>query len=308
MKALILDSWQDSTKSQYNTYLKQFEVFCYKRGERANRADIVMALDFLYALHSKGLGYSALNTARSAISSVMTVGMRKVDFGSHKLTCQFMKGVFNARPSLPRYASIWDPDVVLRYLSRLAPSRRIPLKTLTRKVATLLALLTVQRVRTLHLIRLKNISVTDDYVQIVIDAKLKTSRPGFHLEPIVLKKYNVNKHLCIVRYLNEYIKRTESLRGPEPQLFVSYQKPHKKVTKSTVSRWVKLMLRKAGIDISMYKAHSTRAASASKASSFVPIDKILKAGGWSNDSCYNKHYKLTTVETAVQDAVLKDVG
>lgn len=308
MTDMILGSWRDSTKTQYNTYLKQWDVFCKLRQKRSTDAGIAVALDFLYELHSKGLGYSALNTARSAISSIMTVGKNKIDFGAHKLVCQFMKGVFNSRPSLPRYAAIWDPDIVLQYLRKLRPCRRLPLKLLTMKVVVLLALLTVQRVQTLHLIRLENISITADRVQIVIDDKVKTSRPTWHLKPIVFTKYTINKSLCIVRYLKAYIDRTESLRGSESQLFISFQKPHRKVTKCTISRWIKLVLRRSGVDVSMYKAHSTRAASASKASEHVSIDKILKAGGWSSSSSYMKHYNLAPLcaENSVQEALVKD--
>ena len=171
----------------------------------------------------------------------------------------------------------------------------------------LLALLTVQRVQTLHVLRLENISFTDDYVQIVVSEKLKTSRPNYHIEPFVFTRYSKCKSLCIVRYLEEYIKRTKLLRGTESQLFISYQKPYQNVTKSTISRWVKSVLKKAGINVSVYSVHSTRAAGASKVFGTVSIEKILKAGGWSSDSCFMKHYNLVSVRNQVQDALLSNV-
>ena len=218
-----------------------------------------------------------------------------------------MKGLYNVRPSLPRYSAIWDPDTVLTYLYRLHPRRKLSLKLLTLKVTMLLALLTVQRVQTLHLIKLENVSMTTEYVQIVINSTLKTSRPSWHLDPIVFTRFNESRRLCIVRYLREYIKRTSTLRGSETHLLISFRKPHKKVTKSTISRWLKLVLCRAGIDISIYKAHSTRAASASKVCTQVPIEKILKAGGWSGDSAFLKHYKLAPLRSDVQNAMLQKV-
>ena len=50
-------------------------------------------------------------------------------------------------------------------------------------------------------------------------------------------------------YLREYLTRTESVRNSEhTSLFLSYSKPHHPVCKSTISRWVKTVVTKAGID------------------------------------------------------------
>ena len=67
----------------------------------------------------------------------------------------------------------------------------------------------------------------------------------------------------------------------QSQLFISYHPPYKQVSKETLSRWVRSVLAQAGIDISVFKAHSTRSASVSKAAKFAPISSILNQGGWS---------------------------
>ena len=49
----------------------------------------------------------------------------------------------------------------------------------------------------------------------------------------------------------------------------------------------------SGIDVAIFKAHSTRAASTSKAKNCnVPLDEILKKAGWKSDSTFAKHYDL----------------
>ena len=63
---------------------------------------VEVALDFLTDLFNKGAGYSAINTARSASSAVITLP-NNIVFGQHPLVCRFVKGVFQLRPSLPRY-------------------------------------------------------------------------------------------------------------------------------------------------------------------------------------------------------------
>ena len=58
---------------------------------------------------------------------------------------------------------------------------------------------------------------------------------------------------------------------------------------------------KAGIDTSVYKAHSTthRAAATSAAKGKqVPIDTILSAAGWSSESTFARSYDKPIQDTA----------
>ena len=64
-------------------------------------------------------------------------------------------------------------------------------------------------------------------------------------------------------------------------LFISYSKPHKPVQAATISRWIRNMLVKAGVD-SNFKTHSTRAASTSAAKNRGMTTKdIMCAADWS---------------------------
>ena len=49
------------------------------------------------------------------------------------------------------------------------------------------------------------------------------------------------------------------------KLFLSYDRPHKPVSRDTISRWTKETLRRCGIDTKVFTAHSTRSASVFKA-------------------------------------------
>ena len=86
--------------------------------------------------------------------------------------------------------------------------------------------------------------------------------------------------------------RTKALRGKgQSQLLLSYVKPYKPVSRDTVTRWVRCTLALAGIDITKYSAHSTRAASVSAASrANVNIDDILQIAGWSSECCFARFY------------------
>lgn len=65
-----------------------------------------VVLDFLSELYDSGLSYSALNVARSALSSFMCLN-DGTSVGSHPL-----RGAFNVRPPQAKYKEIWD----VRYL------------------------------------------------------------------------------------------------------------------------------------------------------------------------------------------------
>jgi hypothetical protein len=72
-------------------------------------------IHFFAELYGFGIGYSALNTARSALSSVIVLP-ENITFGCHPLVSRFMKGVFELRPSLPKYNEVWDVSVILSML------------------------------------------------------------------------------------------------------------------------------------------------------------------------------------------------
>ena len=90
--------------------------------------------------------------------------------------------------------------------------------------------------------------------------------------------------LCVVETLNEYINPSKSWResNHKKQLVLSSKRPHNAVVSCTMSGWLKKTFKQAGINTDLFKAHSTRSASSSKASVGRPsLVEILKSGSWS---------------------------
>ena len=56
---------------------------------------------------------------------------------------------------------------------------------------------------------------------------------------------------------------------------VSFVKPYKAVTSSMIGHWTKTVLASADIDVSVFSAHSTRCASASKAIATISVDMLI---------------------------------
>ena len=129
----------------------------------------------------------------------------------------------------------------------------------------MIALLSGQGCQTLHSLTLPSMTLSSDKCVFVLDVLLKQSKRGKHLAPTDLLAYTSDEKLCVVAAIREYIRRTKDLRGIDPQLFISYQKPYGPISKSTIARWIRDVLHRAGVDTSLFGAHSTRAVSTSAA-------------------------------------------
>lgn len=119
----------------------------------------------------------------------------------------------------------------------------------------------------------------------------KTSKPGQKCKPLVFNEYTLDPKLCPLSMLKEYIQKTKPLRNSAKKLFISFMQPHKAVSRDTISRWTKDVLKPSIIDITTFTAHSTRAATASKANAKdVPLDMILYAIGWESAQTFSRFY------------------
>ena len=252
--------------------------------------------------------YSALNTARSALSSVIILP-GNVKFGDYPLVTWFMKGVFNLHPPSPRYTSIWDPSDVLVTLKckPWTPARKLSLIELSMKTAFLMLLTSLNRPQLLISLDLTNMEEKGSVISFCTPLLTsKQGRPGYKPELVSFKAYP-DKRLCVVHYIKEYIAWTDSLRGNIKKFFITTKRPHKSISQDTASRWVKQILQCAGVDIASFGAGSTRAAASSKARrGGAPLAEIMRAAGWTRQDTFTKWYKKSVNKAvSVADAVLE---
>jgi hypothetical protein len=151
-------------------------LFCDKRKINSVCPTLNQVLEFLNSLFESGLSYSAINSARSALSAygincnhvldlccfnnpsknivyewqffskpfkvskwrdwtlLAGIHFNHVPVGSNAIIIRFMKGVYNVRPSEPKYCKTWDVSNVLCYLRKLSPIKFISLNDLTLKL------------------------------------------------------------------------------------------------------------------------------------------------------------------------------
>ena len=266
----------------------RWHQFCLRRKVDCVQPNVRIVLDFLTTLYEDGLSYSVINTARCALSQII-IWQKYGTIGAHPLVIKFMKGVFNLRPPVPRYTETWDVGKLLNKFRDMTPTEMLSLKELTLKTVTLVAIVLAARAQTISLLNLNNMKRSNSlFVFMVGKADLKQSRPNYTPPLFKLEAYP-DRDICVYTMLTEYIARTSTLRGEGMQLFISYSKPHAKVSAATIARWVKTMMAKADINVHTFKPHSLRAASTSKAlGAGVSLPEILHTAGWSSQHTFAK--------------------
>nr|CAH7765856.1 unnamed protein product [Callosobruchus chinensis] len=148
------------------------------------------------------------------------------------------------RPAMPKYQNTWDPAVVLDYTGNLKNSD-ISLNILSKKLITLLALATGQRLQTLASIEIDNIHRSDMKIDIPIPRRIKTSARNKFQPFLILPFLNSDPENCVASTLLYYLEKTKLLRGSIKSLFISITKPYKEISAQTLGRWVKNILETA---------------------------------------------------------------
>ena len=187
------------------------------------------------------------------------------DAGKHPLVCRYVKGIY------------WDTGAVVRYLGSVTEKSLLGISL---KLASLLTILCGQRGREiLSVMDIRNTTIEENFLIIRIGDQLKTTGIKFHVGEIKFPVYE-NANVCPVKLFKQYIDVTKSLRGSTTCLFITTSKPYRPASKDTLARWIKSVLHDASIDMTIFTPHSTRSASTSKAATKVPIETVLKTGGW----------------------------
>lgn len=140
--------------------------------------------------------------------------------------------------------------------------------------------------QTLANIEICNIVQGTEDIKIKITKRLKTSGLNRMQPTLLLPFFNTEPSVCVARCLQEHLNKTVVLRNNQCNLLlITFKKPYKNAKVNTVSRWIKVVLAKSGLDTSIFTAHSTRHASTSAAArSGVSMDVIRLAAGWSQNS------------------------
>ena len=217
-----------------NSFTSVFNAFCQERKIDPVSASLNDSLIFLADIHNSGVGYSAVNTARSAVSSILSIN--NLPIGQHMLVKMFMKGVFNPRPALPKYTVTWDAGNMIHYLRTLSPVARLSLKLLSQKLAMLLLLLSGHRGQVLNLLDVRKMTLSFSRACFTIGDLTKNTKPGKHTSELAFLAYAPDRRLCVVTVLKHYLERTLDIRGSITNLFLTIKPPDTAASRDTLRR------------------------------------------------------------------------
>jgi len=214
--ATLLASISDTTIAQYSRPIRIWWYFCRKQQISGFIPSIPLLLEFLSSFLS-GIGsYATLYTYHSAIS---LIALEKV--GSHPLIRSFFKGVAALKP---RYS--FALSSMIKHLSTLYFRKNLSLVLISRKLVTLLALTSAQRLQTLAAIQFSNMSFSNLLI-IKIPARLNTPGIGGSQPLLTLRSFSDKPGLCVTTLLEYYIKYIRDLRQRDcDSLFISCCAPY----------------------------------------------------------------------------------
>lgn len=298
-----LASLSNATIAQYAKPLRLWWYFCAQNRTNCFSPPVSRVLEFLAEVLLSVGSYTTLNSYRSAISLISSD-----EVGSHPLVKRFCRGVSILKPQRSRYDFIWDASPVIAHLATRYPHENLSLELVAKKLVTLLALTTAQRMQTLAAIRLSNVIVAESLI-IKIPARLKTSGIGRSQPLLSFQPFPHNPQLCIFSLTKHFLMRTLNLRQNDcDAFFVSFRAPFDPVSSQTLGRWVKAELEAAGIDVSIFSAHSTRHASTSLAAARgISLEEIRRTAGWSKSSdVFARFYNRPIIkDSSFQSAILQ---
>ena len=289
--SLLQNKWRRGTQVSYEYAWGKWSSWCRQRQINPFQASVVDVVNFLSDMYHLGYEYSTINGFRSGISAIHP-RIDKVPLGQHEEVSAIMAGIFNANPPTPKYQVFWDVSVVLEYIKSLGDNDRLEPRDLTWKLVTLLALVTASRSSDLTALDTSFMNDVGDKVIFQVKALEKTRKVGQKPRTVIIYSLPEEPRLDPVNCLRLYIERTSHLRPKQGnQLFISTVSPFQPVKSSTIAGWLKRFLDRAGIDTSIWTAHSIRGASTSKALKVgVSVQSILESANWKSVGTFRKFY------------------
>ncbi|CAH2246836.1 Tyrosine recombinase [Pelobates cultripes] len=284
---IINSSLRRRTRVRYRKMIEEFKEWEVSFLSNTQGSDTIpLALEFLTLKFHSGLSVSSIKTYGSALNFLIP------NLTQDALYLRLLKGLAVCRPYTPRYTSTWDVDVLLNFLKSL-DNAKIDLRWTAIKLASLLSLALAARGAELTQIHISEpwLSRTPGGFHIILKGRQKTSH--FSPGPVELDLVQDSSEpgLCLVSLLQSYLQLSAGFRNDISQLFITSRNPFRPAKVNTIRGWILSAMSTAGIDVSVFKSHSIRGASATKAAGKgLPLATILKAARWLSSKTFVRFY------------------
>ena len=297
---LVQQAHRPGTKALYDARWSAWHNWCSKNDINPIKPSRVQFANYLaFLASSKKLSASAVKGHRASISTTIKQ-MGGHGFSEDYLLRDVVRGVSLREARSPKLFPAWDLRLVLESLRSdpYEPISTCNLDSLTCKTVFLISLASARRCSEVHALQYNSITYEPDGSVslkflpgfLAKNQPLDTPSPPIVIKPLapVLCPDDIDIFLCPVRCLKRYVKRTKHLRSQlKRRLFVSpLEGKHSDITVSSISRWIKNVIRQAynQSKASMpddVRAHEVRAWASSLAwANNTSLKAIMEAAYW----------------------------
>jgi hypothetical protein len=299
---------RNSTHKTYNAGWKKWTAWCASQPQPTSPTmyDERMVLRFL--LEHRHFSYQYLNGLRSSIASVFKVLYpEKEPLASQECILEFFRAKKRSEVKIPTKQRLqtWDTNILVAFIKKEWPDNQsLNLYDLQQKTILLLCLTTMARPRSdVGRVQYRDVQLElsdEEPVSVMIHFR---EAKETQVKSMVLGLVG-DRNMCLVSTLFCFINQSSHLRRNLPvdhRLFLACINEPDKVksaSPSTIATWVSEAMKKAGIDTDLYKLHSIRSASSTKAvENGISISQVKQYANWSHRSnTFEKHYFKPTAQ------------
>jgi hypothetical protein len=250
-------------------------------------------VNFLIHKFDEGYSLAYLNTFRSAISNTAPAWL-DIPLGQVDMVVRCMAQIGRLRPIQPAYESTWDMDILVEWLITLPTINQMDNKSLRMVAIILFKMVDLSRSADVVAISFKSLRFSQ--TQMSGSRRPVKTRKADRQSEFFLERH-VNPKLCVVLAWEEYYQRTKASPRKNDQVFISHGKKVKEIGSQTIAKDTMKAMELAGINVDVFKSHSTRMAAASKAlDRGASVDEVMRAGRWKSrgvfDTFYNRAKKM----------------
>jgi hypothetical protein len=211
-----------------------------------------------------------------------------VQVGDHPLVKRLMSGVFNERPPCWHAPMLWDPLKVLSVFQHWPVN--LPLSSLMRKGAFLMAIATAKRVSELVslLSDANHFRWEGENICFTPSRLTKMDRPGYLSPPFYVKPWKEDLCVCPVETIKLVLLERNHLCLQHSAIFLSWTYPRKPLDAAAFNRCIQYCLVQAGIQATSGSIRSVVASAA--LAHGASLSDVLCLGDWSNASTYFRFY------------------
>jgi site-specific recombinase XerD len=245
----------NKTASRYEKELQCWKAYCSEHKISTLNADPHHVLCCLWNKWQSSKSVSSCKTLRSAISTFLS-SHSLPSLSTNPLLHYFILAIEHLHPSHPRYDTVFDVTQVYSFLSSLPSNDLLPLVQLRAKLALLLCL--TCQIRFEEQLRIERLPFRNESSSVTVSFIDKCYRfRGGKCLPVRICECT-DEAVDPLRAARAFIARTDSLFPTPPSPLMCGLNDEKTVKGVTLSKSVKQLLEKAGIDVHRFTAYACK--------------------------------------------------